>query len=376
MRVTQVINNLQVGGAETMMLRLAKHLDHSRHEIRVISLMGNGPIGDELRDIGVQVECIGARGSFSALSLIRRLRRALVNSAPHVIQSWMYHSNLISTLCRDRSISAPICWNVRHSLHAFKNEKFMTRMVIHAGSKLSKRPEAIIFNSRTACEQHKKIGYRNGRMIVIPNGVDMAEFTPVPEARQNIQARLGLKNGSFLIGCVGRRHPDKNQQLLLDAMKCLVQQRRNVHCLFIGRGFEPAGPAEKWTRVAGLEQRVHLMGEQRPIAPLLSGLDCLVLPSRGESFPNVLIEAMACAVPCVTTDVGDAAEIVGNPDHVVQAGDVDGLTSALIELIDKPDLRHEFSKNARSRVADLYSIHAVVRQYEDLWHDLAGSHEA
>ena len=370
-RLTHVINNLQVGGAETMLLRLAQHIDRAVCEMRVISLIGDGPIGEDLRRCGIDVQCLGARRGLAGPGLIGKLGRAIAQSETDIIQSWLYHSNLLSLLARRRAGSPPVCWNVRHSLHAMKQEKWLTRRVIRAGARLSGRVDAIIFNSHVAMKQHQAIGYDNDRMQVIQNGLDPTLVAPVPGARAALRHKLGIDDGSFLIGCVGRLHPDKNQQLLVEAVNLLVGRGVDVHCLLVGRGCEAGGDAEKLRGQGALKGRLHLMGEQRPVTPLLSGLDCLALPSRGESFPNVLVEAMACGIPCVSTDVGDAAMILKDSDRISPPMDAVALSTSIAKVSRMSHVeRTRLGNRDQSSIIQRFPVERMLGQYELLWTDM------
>ena len=161
--------------------------------------------------------------------------------------------------------------------------------------------------------------------------------------------------------------------MLVRATAELVEKGRDIHCVLIGRGCESGGEAESLRPLLG--ERLHLLGERRPLAETVSGLDCLAVASAwGEGFPNVLAEAMACEVPCVTTDVGDAAAIVADPERVISPRD----QKAMVEVVDRmlqleKQQRQKIGQEERARILENYPIAKIVKQYEDLWVDLASS---
>ena len=373
-RIAHVINNLQTGGAETTLLRLMEHIDRSRFEPFVLAMIGEGTIGPRIRELDVPVVALGAARRRLSVRTFLEIRRHLKEFQPDVIQSWMYHSNLAAYLSRGAVQARPaLAWNIRHSLHDLSHEPWMTRQVIKAGAKRSAKVEAIIANSAVSMRQHEAIGYRSSRNEVIPNGFDLETLKPVPNASTKLREELDISDSAFIIGCAARFHPMKDQQMLVKATAELVEKGRDIHCVLIGRGCETDGEAESLRPLLG--ERLHLLGERRPLAETVSGLDCLAVASAwGEGFPNVLAEAMACEVPCVTTDVGDAAAIVADPERVISPGD----QKAMVEVVDRmlrldKQQRQQIGQEGRARILENYPIAKIVKQYEDLWIDLASS---
>ncbi|MBG84501.1 MAG: glycosyl transferase family 1 [Phycisphaerae bacterium] len=373
-RIAHVINNLQTGGAETTLLRLMEHIDRSRFEPFVLAMIGEGTIGPRIREMDIPVVALGAARRRLSVRTFLEIRRHLKEFQPDVIQSWMYHSNLAAYLSRGAVPNRPaLAWNIRHSLHDLSHEPWMTRQVIKAGAKRSAKVEAIIANSAVSMRQHEAIGYRSSRNEVIPNGFDLESLKPFPNASTKLREEIDIGDSGFIIGCAARFHPMKDQQMLVRATAELVEKGRDIHCVLIGRGCESGGEAESLRPLLG--ERLHLLGERRPLAETVSGLDCLAVASAwGEGFPNVLAEAMACEVPCVTTDVGDAAAIVADPERVISPRD----QKAMVEVVDRmlqleKQQRQKIGQEERARILENYPIAKIVKQYEDLWVDLASS---
>ncbi len=375
-RIAHVINNLQTGGAEATLLRLMEHIDRSRFEPFVLAMIGEGTIGPRIRELDIPVVALGAARRRLSVRTFLEIRRHLKEFQPDVIQSWMYHSNLAAYLSRGAVRNRPaLAWNIRHSLHDLAHEPWMTRQVIKAGAKRSAKVEAIIANSAVSMGQHEAIGYRSSRNEVIPNGFDLEALKPVPDASTKLREELDIGESAFIIGCAARFHPMKDQRMLVKATAELFEKGRDIHCVLIGRGCETGGEAESLRPLLG--ERLHLLGERRPLAETVSGLDCLAVASAwGEGFPNVLAEAMACEVPCVTTDVGDAAAIVADPQRVLSPGD----QQAMVEIVDRmlqldSQQRQRIGQDGRARILENYPIAKIVKQYEDLWTDLSSSRD-
>ncbi len=365
-RVTQIINNLETAGAEMTLLRLMERVDRDRFEPTVISLMGEGTLGPALSKLGIRVCALGGKRGKISVSCLMRLRRELGTIKPDLIQSWMYHSNLAASLARSAAPSRPpVVWNIRHSLHDLRHEPWLTRRVIRAGARLSRRASAIIANSAISLKQHEAIGYRSTRHEWIPNGLDLQAIQRVEGAGRALRRELGVSEHDLLIGSVARYHVMKGHRLLAEAVRGL--EDLNAHLVLVGRGCEAGGEAESLRALLG--RRLHLLGERRPVAPVLSGLDGMVVASLwGEGFPNVLAEAMACETPCISTDVGDAAEILGDPARMVAPSDVRAMNQTLRSLLSASESqRRNEGAAGRQRIAAKFQIGEMVEHYESLW---------
>jgi len=181
---------------------------------------------------------------------------------------------------------------------------------------------------------------------------------------------LDLPSSAVLVGRVARLHPMKGYPELIRAAGRLGRTRADLHLVLAGRGVE-AGNSELEGEIsaAGLEGRVHLLGERRDVPHLLAALDVCCSPSLfGEGFPNVVAEALACAVPCVVTDVGDSAAVLGSAGRVVKPGEVLELASALEELLAlAPERRRRLGEEGRGRIEKEFSADRVYPRHVDLW---------
>ncbi|MCH2140160.1 MAG: glycosyltransferase [Phycisphaerales bacterium] len=374
-RITHVINNLQVGGAELSLKRLLKGVDRGRFESTVISLIGDGTVAPQLRKQGFDVVALGAaRGRISPRTLLD-LRKQLRHFGPDIIQSWMYHSNLAADLARGAlAVRPPLSWNIRHSLHDLRHEKWLTRQVIKSGARRSSRIEATVFNSSVSLGQHEGIGYRSPMNVVIPNGVDLDVFRPIPGAREELRRLLGVSDDAVLIGGVGRFHPMKDHGLLARAVR-LAAEGGDVHCVIAGRGYEVEQDTAELRARSGLGDRLHLLPERESIECHYSGLDLFVVSSRwGEGFPNVLAEAMACEVPCASTDVGDAARILGDPARICPPGDLNGMVAILRDFLNATTSdKLRMGRFGRERIEARFLQNVVVDRYQELWTDLVSN---
>ena len=211
-------------------------------------------------------------------------------------------------------------------------------------------------------------------MSVIPNGFDLSRFKPDVEARASVRGELGVGPTTPLVGMVGRFDPQKNHLGFVKAAGFLRQWLPAVHFVLAGVRVDARNEALVGAVVReGLTRSMHLLGLRQDVARLTAALDVLVLPSTyGEAFPNVVGEAMACGVPCIVTDVGDSAYIVGDTGAVVSVGDMRGLAEKMAALLTlEAQAYKQLSSAARSRMCEHFEIGKVVKQYEGVYEQLA-----
>lgn len=375
-RVVFVITGLATGGAEMMLLRLVSGLDRTQIEPIVISLLDEGVLGAQFCEINVPVYSIGMRPGFSAPFKLIRLAKIVNELSPDILQGWMYHGNIaaqISAQLIDKRI--PVIWNVRHSLHDINSRKLYTRLAIYAGSLISGLPKKIIYNAKASLSQHESLGYNCQQATVIPNGFDLAQFQPNSSAYLEVRRDLGVASDTRLIGLFGRYHPIKGHQTFIKAAAILSRQNSSVQFVLAGRNVSHSNAELRhWIQDMGLNGRIHLLGERTDMPRLSAALDLAVSSSVSEGFPNVIGEAMASGVPCVVTDVGDSAWLVGGSGAVVASGDPAALAASMNELLTLAPTQFACLKQAaRKRISDHFSLDSVIHQYESLYFELTNN---
>lgn len=383
--VAHFTTSLDMGGAQAMLGKLVADRAGTRTgagarggDVRhdIVSLLRPGSLSPPPEHAACH--SLGmTRGRPDPLKLARLagITRAI---APDLIQGWMYHGNLAASLARlTGRRSAPLLWNVRHSLADVSVESRRTRLLLALSARLSRGTDAIIYNSQVAARQHEAIGFAAERSVHIPNGFDCERYRPDPGRRAFTRRLFGVADGPLLVGMVARHHPMKDHAMLVRAAGRARAMGHDLHLLLVGTGLEPPPPAlVEDIRAAGLPaDRITLAGERLDVAEWLPGLDVLALPSAwGEAFPNVLGEAMACGVPCVATDVGDSGAILGAAGIIVPPRDAGAMAAALADLATAgEDARLHRGHAGRLRVLDTFEIGRVVDAYHRLYSSLLAS---
>lgn len=373
MNVFHIITGLNDGGAEAVLYRLCKH-DHANHH-HVVSLSGSGKYGPMIEALGVSVTTLKmSPGRASPLAFIR-LIRLLRREKPDVVQTWMYHGDLFGGLAARVAGIGSVVWGIHHTTLEPGKSKKTTIWIAKLLAKLSWwLPSKVVVCAQQAMDVHEALGYDRSKMRFNPNGYDLADFHPGLDPKGELRANLVSDQPVPLIGMVGRFNPQKDHNNLLDALVILRDRLVSFRCVLVGTGLDLSNPQiVEWMAQRGLTDHVQLLGRRNDIPHIMNALDLHVLPSAGEAFPNVVAEAMACGTPCVVTDVGDAAYIVGNTGWVVPPRDASALAEAIeaaieeMRDVEKASVR---SLHARQRIEENFSIERMVAAYSECWNEV------
>ncbi|MCX6564922.1 MAG: glycosyltransferase [Candidatus Aminicenantes bacterium] len=373
MKLLIIITDLNVGGAERMLLKVLERLD-TRFSPNVISLGTLGDIGPRIQALGIPVEALGMRPGMLIPIVFSRLVRRLKTIKPDVVHTWMYHADLVGGLAARIAGVKAIGWSIRHGNLSPKVNKRTTLAVIRACAGLSRWvPDRILSCSEEARKAHINFGNAADKIVVVPNGFDLARYKPDLAAYASVRSELGLGEDASLVGMIGRFDQQKNHTGFFEAAGLLHKKMPSTHFLLAGQGIDDKNSElMRAVHASGAGGVTHLLGLRRDIPRLMAALDVLASPAHGEAFPNVLGEAMACGVPCVVTDVGDSAYIVGDTGRALPPGDMAGLAAALEDLLALPAAElAELGERARARVVEHFEIGNVVKRYEAFYDGLA-----
>jgi len=385
LRVVHIISGLGVGGAEMMLYKLLRERNPAEIEPLVISLSDVGRLGAGIMELGVPVECLHmslkSRASlFKAPAAIWRLRSLLKTFAPHVVQTWMYHADLIGGGVSRLTSRAPVIWNIRASDLETGGIRRSTLMILGLCARLSHSiPAKIVCCSIASGVAHGRLGYAAEKFETIPNGFELDRYTPDAQSYREVREEIGARPDTVIIGLFGRYHPMKGHRDFLTAAAMIRSPDPDHPCHFVlcGEGIDEQNEElSAMVRDLGVGDRVHLLGRRSDMPRLAAGIDVLCSASLSEGFPNVVGEAMAAGVPCVVTDAGDSAVIVGDTGVVVPPGKPSELAAACTELINmERQQRSALGARARDRVVERFDIKKIAKQYEELYSRVAAHEE-
>lgn len=373
MRVLYIISGLATGGAEMMLLKLLERLNRERYTPMVISLTTIGDIGPRITALGIPVQALGMTPGVPSLWGFSRLLRQIKCFKPDLVHTWLYHADLLGGVAARLAGIDAVCWGIRSSNLDADKTHWTTRAVRRVCAVLSHViPQRIFLNSETASRIHISLGYAAEKMCVVPNGFDLTRFRPDKEARDRVRASLGLADDLPLVGMLARFDPLKNHFGFVMAMAMVRRRMPDLHLLMAGKKIDRNNEELiRSIKKASLLDNTQLLGERDDLPELMAALDVLACPSHAEAFPNVVGEAMASGVPCVATDVGDCAYIIGDTGTIVPAGDMAAFASGVEAMLKlSREQRAALGEKARARVANHFDIGRVVRQYEEAYESL------
>tara|TARA_B100000780_G_scaffold102373_1_gene71574 strand:+ start:30002 stop:31156 length:1155 start_codon:yes stop_codon:yes gene_type:complete len=364
-----IITSLSIGGAETMLLRLIKHKPDLVKSTIVISLTDNGEIGRILESMGVSVISLGMHNWSSIFKALFKLKKIIQNEKPDIIHTWMYHANILGGIAAFLAKNKNIIWSIRRSEFT-RGESLSTYIVMRIGAMFSNViPKVIVCVAESGLKNHQNYGYKSDSMIVIPNGFDLEHLKHDPVVRKEIRKELNIYDDEVVIGCVGRFHESKGYEILIASSVEVIKLNEKVRYLLIGRDLDQQNTIlMEWINKTGFSDHFLLAGEKHNVADYMSAMDIYCLSSITEGFPNVVGEAMASALPCVVTSVGDVQKITGNNAILVQPKNKKLLSKGLCEILNMDnEKRYRMGLRGRIKIEEEYPIKLICEKYYNLY---------
>ena len=350
MRIILLIRDLGYAGAQRQLVALAKGLHQRGDQVCVCTFYG-GPMQTELEDAGVQVLCFGKRHRWDMLGFLWRAACGLRSGKPDVLYSFLNESNVLAALLRPVLRDTRLVWGLRDSETDAGLYGWLGKLAFKLGKILSAVPDVVIANSHSGARYYTDQGYPKDKIQIVPNGIDTERFMPDDEARRRVRAELGVQPHEKLLGIVGRLSPMKDYATFLKAAAQVPEAR----ILCVGTGSE-AYTRQMHSLADELGVKVIWSAPRQDMPAVFNALDALVSSSAfGEGFSNVTGEAMACGTPCIVTDVGDSALLVGDTGLVVPPKNADALGKALREFMQgKPE------SSPRQRIIENFTVPLMI----------------
>ncbi len=365
-RVLFLIPSLERGGAERQAVALAKALATRGHHVHVVTFYPRGVFADDLAGSAVQLHSLDKRGRWDLGSLLR-LRSIVARSGAQIVYSWLSSANVAAGLMRLSMPGLRLVWAVRDAGMPTSSQGLFQRLVLRLENLASALPDLVVVNSRAGRDRCLERGFPASRLRVIPNGIDVDRFSADPAARARVRSELGILESEVVVGMVARLDPVKDHTTFLRAAAEAVAVRPDLRFVCVGGG-EPTyehslrDSAER----LGIARRVVWLGARDDVPSLLNAFDVATLTSVSEGFPNSVAEAMATGLPCVVTDVGDCAYLVGDTGLVTRCGSPAALAEAWLHLANlTPARRGVVGATARSRIASTFGTHTLTCAMED-----------
>lgn len=370
MKILHIITALGSGGAEAVLLQLASKDKKNQHI--VISLTTLGKYGPILKSNGIQTYAIEfPKGKLSIKGLIELYQIFKYHHDIDLIQTWMYHSDLIGSIY-SLIFKKPIFWGIHNTELKFGKSSLSSIIISKICAKLSKKiPIKIICCAESAKKHHIEIGYDKEKFITIPNGYDLDRFRYCENQRKKILEEFEIKNNCVIFSMIARFDPYKDHNNLLNAFS-RINKNSNFILILTGEGVNKSNESLiKTIKKYNLEKNTILTGQRNDVEAIMNAADFNVLSSSSEAFPNVLSESMACGTPCISTDVGDAKLIIGQFGWIVPPQSPKDLHAAIEECIRLKNSNNKdldiLIRNCRSHIVKNFSIDGMIEKYNIAW---------
>ncbi|PPD19207.1 MAG: glycosyl transferase [Methylobacter sp.] len=372
MKIIHIIISLERGGAQTMLKHLILADPVTLPDTAVVSLTSPGVIGEALCRQGVLVHSLNLSPSgLNSPWVLWRLIKLIRRFKPDIVQTWMYHADLLGGLAARLAGHKRIVWNIRIASVPTSNR--LTIVIMKLCAVLSFWiPQTIICAAEAAKQRHIRYGYDGARMEVIANGFDFSGIDESIAQTMALRRTCGFSETDSVIGWVGRFHPDKGQDNFVKAAAIVIKQYPTVKFLLVGPDCTAHNAKlMNWLRAENLQDRFVLLGERGDVPACLAAMDIFCMPSANEGFPNALGEAMAIGKPCVATDVGDAAVLAGEAAILVPPQNAHALAQGLLTMLALPkELRQQMGQAAKARVVSEFSIAKARMRFDAVYQSL------
>ena len=358
MKLTCLVRSLELGGTERQLVTLTKGLRQRGHQVSVLVFYRGGALEPALAEAGASVIHLGKAGRWDIVGFLWRTYRAVRREQADILYSFLPTANIVAALIGTLAPGLRVVWGLRAAVVDLAGYSWLTRLSYRLERTLAGLPRLITVNSHAAYDHHARLGYPVDKMVVIPNGIDSHRFGPDTEAGRRLRRKWGIGPDERLIGLVARIDPLKDHATFLRALAIALNDRQDLRAVCIGDG--PAAHRRCLLALAddlNLNGRVIWAGACDDMPPAYNAFDIATSSSCSESFSNAIGEAMACGVPCVVTDVGDSALIVGETGLTVAPRDPAALAESWSRLLELPDeARAEMGLRARQRICERFSV--------------------
>ena len=371
MKVLHIITGLNKGGAETLLCNLCEYDNQFKHTI--ISLSDTQDCELSFSKKNIKVYSLNFPDGKIKISGIYELYRLIKKLDPDVVQTWMIHADFIGGIVARLAGINNIFWGVHHTILFHGSVKWSTILILKFNAILSHLiPKKIVYCAEKSRSAQESIGFKKSKGIVIQNGYDVQKFSKNPDLGKSFREELRISDNAFVIGHVSRYDPLKDQDTLIEAFDILKKYRLDFTAVLIGKNLD----TNNHDLVRKIEEKelsgcIHLLGMRDDIPVVMNAIDLFVLSSISEAFPNVLNEAMACGVPCISTNVGDAALILKNTGWIVPPKNSKLISNAIIdaeaEFRSKNPLWLIRKNECHKIINENFSLHKMTEKYKKLW---------
>ena len=363
-RILHIISGLGDGGAEA---NLYNFVCHTKNQINyVISLKDKGKYGPLLEKKGIEVYYINFSNIISFVNKFIYLFKLIKKLKPDIVQTWLYHADLIGGCAAYLAKSKNIFWGIHHTSLEYRFNKKSIILISKLNSFLSNIiPRRIVVCAEKSMDEHIKKGFNKYKFIVIRNGLDLNKFKLSESIRKKYREKIKINQSELLLGTVARFNPIKDFPTLIKAIKKLKSSGLDFKYLFVGENMDLDNKTlvnmiEKYN----LKDTIKLIGQEESISSVMNAIDLHILSSKSEAFPMVILESLACGTPSISTNVGDVSRIIKNKKFLVDKENYLSLYNAINEFLNlELEEKEKISKEGIDHIKFNFSIEKMTKEY-------------
>jgi glycosyltransferase involved in cell wall biosynthesis len=368
MKILHIITSLDIGGAEIVLSNLIKK-QKVQHKSVVICIKVPGEISKQIEAYGTPVFSLGVNKNWKFFLALLKLIKIIKIEKPDIVNTWLYHADLIGFIASKLCFKKYVIWNIRCSDIDIGGMNWSTSFILRINAFLSRFVSCIIVNSNNGKIWHSKRKFHPQAWEYIPNGYELSDWAINVEKTNEIRGELGFSEGSFVIGMVARYDKLKDHETFLKAMSIVLKKLPNVTIVMIGKNIDSSNTELlRVIKSCGLNSNIQLLGLQHELSKFYSSMDLLVVSSLTEGFPNVIGEAMSAGLPCLSTDVGDASLLINDAKRIVPIKNPVEMASKVIKYINSGKEEWKYvSESSKDRILKQYSLDKMIDSYYKLY---------
>lgn len=369
-KILFIIVDFEIGGAQNALVRHINLLSAKKCKIFVVSLTGKGNLKNKINNKNVEFYDANLGKNLNLFLSILKLFRYIKKVSPDIVHSWMYHADLMGGIIAKIASVPKIIWGVRSADFLNQNTKITLRLTFKLCVLISRVvPHLVIYNSNKGASFHKIAGYRAGKSLVVPNWIDCEEFKPCTETKSFLLGKLKITESKKIIGIVARLDHLKNLLGFIEFAHLLSQTNDDYLFVMIGEGIVDNHDINQMIKKKKLADKVFTLPSCDKINKIISAFDATIITSISEAFPNVMIESLACGVPCFSTNVGDAKQINFNEEWVINSSSMKELAKVCqdyfeLDLVQREEISHNMVDYCRDKFGGVLYARTYDQIYE------------
>ena len=367
-KIIHIITGLNEGGAEATLFNLINNTKEQNNFI--ISLKGKGKYGALLRKKGIKVYSINFKFDFSLIKKFFYIIKIIKKINPDIVQTWMYHADLIGGIASYIANKKNIFWGIHHTSLKFNSNKKSIILIATINRILSYViPKKIIVCANKAKETHIKFGFDKSKFHIIHNGIDFRKFKKSKIKGLKYRKKISASENEIIFGTVARFDPNKDHLNLLKALKEIKKKHIKFKYLLVGKNMNKKNNyILRNIYKHNLEENIILLGEEKDIVSIMNTLDLHILPSKSEAFPLVLLESIACGTLSISTNVGDVEKIIKTNSLLVKPKNHISLYEGIMKFLAiSCDEKSKIINQSILHIKKNYSVEKMANSYINIY---------